>query len=322
MTQFFLGVDIGSSRSHAVLIDELGSLLGRGMGGPGNHEVVGYSGLRDTLQDVTAKVFEDAGVSRERIVGAAFGISGYDWPSERKPTLDAIHTLQLPVRAELVNDTLLGLIAGAEEGWGVAVVAGSGENCWGMDASGRVGRMTGCGQPMGEYGGASSLISKAIQAVAEEWTQRGPPTSLTQTFQELTGVPDFASLLEGLALDHFRIGEHAAALVFRAGEEGDAVARDIIRWAGVQLGNLVNGVIRQLEFQDQAFDVVETGGLFQGGALLTGPLHDEVHKLAPKARFVPLRVPPVAGAALLASQRAEADRRAIRRALLSRETWF
>ena len=187
MTQIFLGVDIGSSTSHAILIDERGTLLGSGAAGPGNHEVVGYDGFQDTLQDVTQKALHDAGVAKEQISGAGFGVSGYDWPSELAPTMDVVRTLELSARLEVVNDTLLGLIAGAEAGWGIAVVAGSGENCWGRDAQGRIGRMTGSGELMGEYGGASALVMRAIQAIAAEWTQRGPPTSLTNVFLELTG---------------------------------------------------------------------------------------------------------------------------------------
>jgi N-acetylglucosamine kinase-like BadF-type ATPase len=320
MTQIFMGVDIGSSTSHAILIDERGSLLGNGAAGPGNHEVVGYDGLRDTLQDVTQEVLRDAGVVKEQISGAGFGVSGYDWPSERVPTMNAVRTLELSAHLEVVNDTLLGLIAGAEEGWGIAVVAGSGENCWGRDTQGKIGRMTGNGPLMGEYGGASTLVMKAIQAVSAEWAHRGPPTALTKVFLELTGASDIADLLEGLALEHYRVDISAAPRIFHAAADGDLVAHEVIHWAGEQLGLLANGVIRQLNFQNTAFDVVEVGGLFKGGSLLTDPLHATVHELAPDARFVPLKVPPVVGAALLAMEHTDLDPRAARLAL-SAETY-
>ena len=189
MTEFFLGVDIGSSKSHAIIADGMGNIHGFGEGGPGNHEVVGYAGLQGTLKSVTEKALHAARIARDHIIGAGFGVSGYDWPSERTPTIRAIKTLGLSAHLELVNDTLLGILAGTEQGWGIAVVAGSGENCWGRDTQGRIGRMTGSGSTMGEYGGASTLAEKAIQVVSEEWSQRGPPTSLTQVLlrrQELS----------------------------------------------------------------------------------------------------------------------------------------
>ncbi len=53
MSSFFLGVDIGGTKSHALISDETGHALGFGAYGPGNHEEVGYDGLRQALQSVT-----------------------------------------------------------------------------------------------------------------------------------------------------------------------------------------------------------------------------------------------------------------------------
>ena len=47
---YFLGIDIGATKSHALIADENGCAVGFGQGGPGNHEVVGYEGLTATLQ--------------------------------------------------------------------------------------------------------------------------------------------------------------------------------------------------------------------------------------------------------------------------------
>lgn len=322
MTKFFLGVDIGSTTSHSIIVNEQGNVLGCGEGGPGNHEVVGYDGLQDTLKVVTEKALHSAEVAREHIIGAGFGVSGYDWSSERAPTMRAIQTLGLSAHLELVNDTLLGLIAGAEEGWGIAVVAGSGENCWGRDIHGRIGRMTGSGSLMGEYGGASTIAERTIHVVSEEWSQRGPPTSLTQVLLEATGAIDIEDLIEGLTMDRYHIGSEIAPHIFRAAEETDEVALEVVRWAGKQLGSMVNGVVRQLDIQTETFDVVEMGGVFNAGTLLTDPFHETVLKVAPGARFVPLKVPPVVGAALLAMERTEVDQRVVREALMTQMREF
>ena len=82
-------------------------------------------------------------------------------------------------------------------------------------------------------------------------------------------------------------------------EEGDQVARDLIYWAGTELGELANAVIRQLEFENLAFDVVMTGSMFEGGPMLIEPMRETIHKMAPKARLVRLSVPPVIGAVML-----------------------
>jgi N-acetylglucosamine kinase-like BadF-type ATPase len=322
MSEYFLGVDIGSTKSQAIITDDLGKIHGFGKGGPGNHEVVGYAGFQDTLKSVTDQALHSSGITREHIIGAGFGVSGYDWPSEHTPTMAVIQTLGLSAHLELVNDTLLGLTAGAEQGWGIAVVAGSGENCWGRDAQGRIGRMTGHGSRMGEYGGASTIVEKTIQVVSKAWSQRGPPTSLTQVLLEATGVLNIDDLIEGLAQNLYQVGSDITPRVFGAAEEGDAVALEIARWAGEQLGSMVIGVARQLKFHDEVFDVVEMGGVFNAGKLLTDPFHDTVLKEAPGARFVPLKAPPVIGAALLAMEHTEVDQRSTREALLAQTERF
>src|SRR5215212_8319035 len=134
---YYLGVDIGGSKSHAMLADATGRVLGFGSAGAGNHEVVEYDGLAATLQEVTAHALAAAGLERAAIAGAGFGVAGYDWPCERQSTFDAIATLGLSAPVEAVNDTIIGLLAGAERGWGVALVAGTSNNCRGWDREGR-----------------------------------------------------------------------------------------------------------------------------------------------------------------------------------------
>jgi hypothetical protein len=73
----------------------------------------------------------------------------------------------------------------------------------------------------------------------------------------------------------------------------------LIHWAGTELGEMINGVIRQLSFEELAFDVVMTGSMFKGGPMLIEPMRETVLKVAPGARFVRLNVPPVVGAVML-----------------------
>ncbi len=316
MTRYFLGVDIGATKSHALIADETGQALALGVGGSGNYEVVGYRGLAETLNDITAKALSVAGIAKEQLAGAGFGVAGYDWPAEREPTLQAIQTLGLSAPFEFVNDAVIGLLAGAEEGWGVAVVAGTSNNCRGRDRQGREGQVTGCGPWFGEYGGAGELVDKAIQAVAMAWTLRSPATRLTEAFIELTGATDIIDLLEGLALERYRLTAAAAPVIFRLAAEGDKVAQETICWAGRELGSLAIGVTRQLGFERLDFEVVLSGSLFKGSPTLTETMAATVHEVAPKARLVRLNAPPVVGGVLLGMEQAGVDYSGIRQALI------
>ncbi len=305
MSQFFLGVDVGSSKTHAAVADEAGTIAGFGVGGAGNHETVGYGGLLSSMRVAVTQACSSAKVLPEQVSGAGFGISGYDWPSERQNTLNTIAQLGLKCPVEAVNDAVLGLLAGSREGWGITVVSGTGCNCWGWDKQRKkIGRVTGNGTGMGEAAGASELVMAAVRSVAYEWTRRGPATALSAAFVQYAHARNLEDLLDGLNTDRYKIDASAAPLVFEKAREGDAVALGVIQWAGRELGELVAAVVHQLKFEETIFDLVMVGSVFRGGALLVDAMRERVHATAPGARLVPLTKPPVIGAVILGMEQA------------------
>jgi N-acetylglucosamine kinase-like BadF-type ATPase len=121
------------------------------------------------------------------------------------------------------------------------------------------------------------------------------------------GAKDLEDLMRGYTTYEYHIGAAAAPIVFRVAAEGDQVARDLIHWAGTELGEMANAVIRQLEFENLSFDVVMTGSMFEGGAMLIEPMRATIQKLAPNARLVRLKLPPVMGAVILGMEAAGRD---------------
>ncbi len=296
----YLGVDVGGTKTRVLIVNEKGFVLGMGEDGPGNHEVVGYTGLANAIHVSFEKALYSAGLRGEDIIGAGFGVAGYDWPDEKEPVTEAISILGVKCPIKVVNDTVLGIVAGSSEGWGVAVVSGTGCNCWGWDRSRKkIGQVTGGGLAMGEGAGASEIVAKAIQACAYEWTRRGPATSLSERIVKLAHANNLGDLLEGIMTGKYSINASAAPIIFEEAAQGDDVAKKLIDWAGTELGELVNAVVRQLGFQSEVFDVVMMGSMFEGGRSLITPMIDSVHRLAPSARFTKLNTAPVVGAVLL-----------------------
>ena len=186
---YFLGLDAGGTKTHALIADESGQVLGFAQGGPGNWQSVGFDKQGEVFKDITRQVLKNAGLRIEQVAGAGFGIGGYDWPSQLQAHLDVIQLLGLSCPFEITNDSVIGLLAGASQGWGVGVVAGTGNNCRGRDKYGHEGRITGEGDLFGEFGGGIEMVHKAVQDIAHEWSKRGPATSLSTTFMNLTGSP-------------------------------------------------------------------------------------------------------------------------------------
>jgi N-acetylglucosamine kinase-like BadF-type ATPase len=297
---YYLGADLGSTKTHTLIVDETGRALGFSESGPANHESVGYDGMFQSMQNGVEQALHAAGLKKEDITGAGFGISGYDWSSEYEANAAVIDRLGLSAPYKFVNDAVLGLLAGSEEGWGIVVVSGTGSNCRGWDHEHkREGRVTGHGVLMGEGTGGTELVHRCMQIIGYSWTRRLPKTALADAIIAYVGAKDLEDLMRGYTTDEYPVGAEATRIIFRVAEDGDPVARDLIQWAGTEMGELANAVIRQLEFENLAFDVVMTGSMFEGGPMFIEPMRETIHKLAAKARLVRLRVPPVIGAAML-----------------------
>src|SRR5688572_21812102 len=277
--RYYLGADLGATKTHTLIVDQTGRALGFGESGPANHESVGYDGMFQSMHDGMVQALHSAGLKKEQISGAGFGVAGYDWPSEIEATVAVIDRLKLIASYKFVNDAVPGLIAGSEEGWGVVVVSGTGSNCRGWDRQHkREGRVTGHGVMMGEGAGGSELMHRCMQIVGYSWTKRLPETALAEAIIAHVGAKDLEDLLRGYTTYEYHIGAEAARIVFRVAEEGDQAARDLLDWAGTELGEMANAVIRQLEFEELAFDVVMTGSMFEGGSRLIEPMRETIHK--------------------------------------------
>ncbi len=302
---YYLGADLGATKTHTLVVDETGRALGFGESGPGNHETVGYDGMLQSMHDGMEQALQTAGLKKEDISGAGFGVAGYDWPSEAQATIAVLDRLGLRAPYKFVNDAVPGLVAGSEEGWGVVVVSGTGSNCRGWDRNHqREGRVTGHGVLMGEGAGGSELMHRCMQVIGYSWSKRLPRTALADAIISYAGAKDLDDLMRGYTTYEYRIGADAARLVFQVAADGDQVARDLIIWAGTELGEMANAVIRQLEFERLDFDVVMTGSMFEGGPMLIEPMRAAIHKVAPHARLVRLSVPPVIGAVILGMEAA------------------
>jgi N-acetylglucosamine kinase-like BadF-type ATPase len=302
---YYLGADLGATKTHTLITDELGRAVGFGESGPGNHESVGYDGMFQSMHNGMEQALRAAGLKKEDITGAGFGVAGYDWSSEYEATASVIDRLGFKAPYKFVNDSVPGLVAGSEEGWGVVVVSGTGSNCRGWDREHkREGRVTGHGVLMGEGAGGTELMHRCMQIIGYSWTKRLPKTALADAIVAHVGAKDLEDLMRGYTTYEYHVGAEAARIVFRVAEEGDDVARDLIHWAGCELGEMANAVIRQLEFENFEFDVVMTGSMFDGGMRLIEPMHQTILKVAPKARLVRLNVPPVIGTVMLGMEAA------------------
>jgi N-acetylglucosamine kinase-like BadF-type ATPase len=300
-----LGVDGGGTKTHVVVADTHGGLLGVTSSGASNWEDVGVAAAGATVQAAVREALGTAGVDVAAVEGAVFGLAGIDWPADEVRMGSIAETLGLRCRWEMLNDAFVALRAGANEPWGVVVVAGSGTVVAGRNQAGETFRTLGLGPIFGDWGSATDIAEDAMRAVAEDFTGLGPHTSLGRLFCAQAGAGAPAEVLERFSrhpeqLDRIDL---FAPLVFEAADAGDVVARTIAERAGGTLGSTAGQVTRRLGMDELPVEVVLSGGVFRGGSrALIAAFEREVHRTAPNAISSRLEVPPVVGAALRAME--------------------
>jgi N-acetylglucosamine kinase-like BadF-type ATPase len=296
----YLGVDVGGSKTHALLSDENGQVLGFGVGPGGNPEMVGYDGLALAMGTAIKLARKGTGIRLKQITAAGFGIAGYDWPSQYADTLQAVHSLGLSGELVIENDAVPPLWAGTTQGWGVAACVGTGNNVRGVDANGRIGRITGNSAAFGEYGGAGEIMGVVLQRLSWMWSGRGKKTELARILVDDCGAKDLEDLIEGIVAGRYALDASQAPLVVAAARNGDEVAGEVLRWNAEELAESVLAVAGQVELTDQSFEVVMCGHLFEGSEIYRQAFIRRVVEGASHADCKLITAPPVVGAALMA----------------------
>src|SRR4029450_6451290 len=110
-----------------------------------------------------------------RVVDVAIPcMAGVDFPREEERLADLVGARGWAAGTTVLNDTFAVLRAGTQEGWGVAVVCGSGINCVGVAPDGRQVRFPALGPITGDWGGGSDVGLAAMSRAGGRFDGRGP----------------------------------------------------------------------------------------------------------------------------------------------------
>lgn len=301
--KFLLGIDGGSSKTHALLADGSGRVLGFGKSGSANHQSYGLDSALSQIDLAARQALQGAGIDPEEVELGYFCLAGADLPEDFAMLQEAVEALHLARQVIIKNDTLAALRAGLSRSWGVVVICGTGFNAAGRSPDGREIVLPGLGPISGDWGGGGELSQEVIRLVMRAWDGRGRPTRLTQLVLSTLELPSEQVLLSKLyhdEIDHGLILD-LVKLLFEASAAGDEVAQELIVQMGTEVGVTANALLKRLSLEATDAEVVLGGSVFKGkGDLLIDTASQVIHRVAPRAQIVRPRFEPVVGALLLA----------------------
>jgi N-acetylglucosamine kinase-like BadF-type ATPase len=299
-----LAVDGGNSKTDVALLARDGSVLAavRGPGSSPHH--VGIHRSMQLIAGLVDAACEEAGLRRNGPPIAAFGawfMAGADLPAEERALERAVHDMQMAAHNRVANDTFAILRAGAEVGWGVAVVVGAGVNCVGLAPNGRTARFPALGDITGDWGGGPDIGMAALGAAVRADDGRGARTLLGPAIAQYFGkrrATDVGIAVHKVEISRDRLLE-LAPYVFDAAAAGDEVASAILERQADEVVALSIAALRRLRLTRLDVTVVLGGGILAAlPAHLVDAIEHDIRQSAPLASCVVCRERPVVGAAL------------------------
>ncbi|MFS0712750.1 BadF/BadG/BcrA/BcrD ATPase family protein [Microbacterium sp. 2P01SA-2] len=237
------------------------------------------------LPQLAAVVTETAARTGSPADVVVAGISGLTDANADADALLALTAGQGVRGVVLAHDSTTSFLGALGDRRGAVVAAGTGVVTLAVGAE-TTARVDGWGWIMGDAGSGYWIGREALDAVMRAYDGRGPTTELTAAVSDRW--PDLPQAYMSLQADPDRVRVVAsfAAVVARAADSGDAVARDISVRAAHELAQSVRAAIAQVRTDEETFPVCAIGGVF-GSAALTEAFTADLHAGDASVRLVP-----------------------------------
>jgi N-acetylglucosamine kinase-like BadF-type ATPase len=284
-------------------------VLGRGLAGSANYQSAGFAAASAALAAAIAGACEAAGAARDAVAAAVLGLAGVDRPEDKALYLQWAAGFLPGVEVRIVNDAELVLAAGTPEGWGLALICGTGSIAVGRAPDGQTARAGGWGPILGDEGSGYALGRAALQAVMRAHDGRGPQTALTAGVLSVWALPAPDALVRRVYREGIGPVDVAALapLVDEAAAEDDEVALAIARAAGSELALTMRAVARRLSLPDPA-PCALAGGVVVEGTVVRAAVLKAAASLGLTLEPVSLVAEPALGAIRLAQEWCEGSR--------------
>jgi N-acetylglucosamine kinase-like BadF-type ATPase len=298
-----LAIDGGSTKTDLALVAADGRVLGA-LRGPGLVEEWSVTETAAMLDRLVRRLAHDVGLPRASAVArhTSACLAHLDLPDEEVAMSAAITSLGWSHSVRARNDTFAvlraGLDTGEQDGAGVAVVCGTGINCVGRDATGRIARFIGLGSTSGDWGGGKDLGAAALWWAARSEDGRGPTTVLQKTVPEHFGLDSMHEVQVAIRKGGISQFGELAPLVLAAATAGDEIGRTLVDRQAGEICAMALVVIRRLDLRDVPVPVILGGSVAASRhEQLIGAVHTG---LAAESKAVVRveTVPPIAGAVL------------------------
>jgi N-acetylglucosamine kinase-like BadF-type ATPase len=281
--QLILGVDGGGSRTRALLADAAGQVLAAGEAGPSNYQSVGFAAATHALEAAIGAARQGAGLTAETpLEVACFGLAGMGRVTDRARFEAWAAGQRIARRCAFVSDAEVVLAAGTPEGWGVALIGGTGSFCWGRAADGHSGRVGGWGYLLGDEGSGYDLAIQALRLATQTADGRAAAHAILRAVLDHWNLGSPDQLIAHVYHPERTRAEIAGVSlpVLALAGSGDPHAVALLERAAGELARMLAAIIRKLDLHQPP--VAMAGGLLGASPRLRTAIVEQCgHALGP-----------------------------------------
>jgi glucosamine kinase len=304
--RYFLGLDIGGTKTACVMADEH-RILSRAQSGSTKVLRVGKEVAARNLREVLDAVSRESGITLPDVTASCVGTSGYS-VSEVAEWLRGHMAMWVGGRLSLLGDEVITLDAAFPGGAGVVVIAGTGSNVIGRSRDGRTTGAGGWGPALADEGSGNLLGQQALRATFAAINAGEEPLLLSRVL-DMLGLRTRHELVAVANAYGFSFAQ-LMPVVVQAAHDGDRVAQATLERGGEELAGLVLQVIGRLAANEPGIEdglkIAGTGSIWKHVPEVSEAMHRMLLDTYPGLKFLPGSVDPLEGALWHARRLAEA----------------
>ena len=297
---YIVGIDQGGTKTHSVVMDRQGSLLG-------DYKTEGCYFPRDGIKaamEVVARAvrntLDNAIVNIDDVEMIVAGITGIDYEGDETLVKEALQTLYPATTIIVCNDCEIAYYSGTLNPIGAVICAGTGINAALFAPNGDKFVMS--DYLKNSLQGGVAIAQRALEAVMDSDLGALPATALTQVFLDFSHEEVIYEVLRRFITESDFAIEMISLVpkIIETADNGDQVARDVLNNYSAELCRCFVAALNKMGMLKLDCDVVLAGSVFKGPVnYLVEIMTKDLLEKAPNINIINAGYEPVVGACIL-----------------------
>jgi N-acetylglucosamine kinase-like BadF-type ATPase len=318
---YVIGLDGGGTKTTTLLADLKGTIVAETHGGPSNFQIIGVEEAARNILDLVETCCHTVGCNNSEIGSVVAGLTGAGRTADQHRIVEGIQNAaqkrgmylrDLSIESD-ARIALEGAFLGEQ---GIVLIGGTGSIVFAKNAKGRINRAGGWGRLIGDEGSGYQIGREAFRSVARMLDGRGRKTRLAKMFGTAFGLKAHEDIIRAVYREEFDLAA-AAPLVFRAAQQKDPVAIEILDLAACELIEALRAVLKGMGKIRRGIrakmPLVLMGGLLESENVYSKKVKALIRKKLPGISMEKPIAPPVQGAVLMAIARVKAESKKLKK---------